>query len=60
MPSNRNPRLRRSPSYLGRVREPRRHPSYYLVAGIDLRREMTRLRALAVFADGPLATRRHG
>ncbi len=34
---------------------PRRHPSYYLVAGIHLRREMQRLRALAVFADGPLA-----
>jgi hypothetical protein len=36
--------------------EPRRHPSYYLVTGIDLRREMTRLRTLPVFADGPLAT----
>ncbi len=33
----------------------RRHPSYYLVAGIDLRRELDRLRALAVFAGGPLA-----
>jgi hypothetical protein len=37
---------------------PRRHPSYYLVAGIDLRREMERLRALSVFAGGPLAARR--
>jgi hypothetical protein len=34
---------------------PRRHPSYYRVAGIDLRREMQRLRALRVFAGGPLA-----
>ena len=33
----------------------RRHPAYYLVAGIDLRREMERLRALRVFAGGPLA-----
>jgi hypothetical protein len=33
----------------------RRHASYYLVAGIDLRREMERLRALPVFAGGPLA-----
>jgi hypothetical protein len=37
------------------VPEPRRHPTYYLVAGVDLRREMNRLRALAVFAGGPLA-----
>ena len=37
--------------------EPRRHPSYFLVAGIDLDREMTRLRALPVFAGGPLAQR---
>lgn len=33
----------------------RRHPAYYVVAGIDLRREMERLRALKVFAGGPLA-----
>ncbi|MQA76247.1 MAG: hypothetical protein GEU88_18270 [Solirubrobacterales bacterium] len=33
----------------------RRHPSYYLVAGVDLRREMERLRALPAFARGPLA-----
>jgi hypothetical protein len=33
----------------------RRHPSYYLVAGVDLRREMERLRALRTFAGGPLA-----
>jgi hypothetical protein len=35
----------------------RRHPSYYLVAGVDLRREMQRLRALRAFAGGPLAAR---
>lgn len=34
---------------------PRRHPSYYLAAGIDLRRELERLRAQPVFAGGPLA-----
>jgi hypothetical protein len=33
----------------------RRHPAYYAVAGVDLRRELERLRALAVFAGGPLA-----
>jgi hypothetical protein len=32
--------------------------SYYLVAGIQLEEEMERLRALPVFADGPLARRR--
>ncbi len=37
--------------------EVRRHPSYYLVAGVDLRVEMTRLRALRVFAGGPLVER---
>jgi hypothetical protein len=30
--------------------------SYYLVAGVALDEEMERLRALPVFADGPLAT----
>jgi hypothetical protein len=34
-----------------------RKPSYYLVAGVALDREMTRLRALPVFAGGPLAAR---
>jgi peptidoglycan/xylan/chitin deacetylase (PgdA/CDA1 family) len=34
-----------------------RHPSYFLVAGVELRREMQRLRALRVFAGGPLAAR---
>lgn len=33
----------------------RRHPTYYVVAGINLEREMQRLRALPVFAGGPLA-----
>jgi hypothetical protein len=32
--------------------------SYYLVAGMPLDQELERLRALPVFADGPLATRR--
>jgi hypothetical protein len=35
-----------------------RDPSYFVVAGIALDREMTRLRALPVFADGPLAKRK--
>ena len=34
-----------------------RAPSYYAVAGVALDREMERLRALPVFADGPLAER---
>jgi hypothetical protein len=37
---------------------PRRHRSYYLVAGVALDQELERLRALPVFADGPLAGRR--
>ena len=35
----------------------RRHRTYYLVAGVDLHVEMTGLRALPVFAGGPLAAR---
>lgn len=35
----------------------RRDPSYFLVAGIALSEEMSRLRALDVFAAGPLARR---
>ncbi len=35
----------------------RRSPSYFTVAGIRLDLEMTRLRALTAFADGPLASR---
>jgi hypothetical protein len=34
---------------------PRRPASYYEVAGVALDQEMERLRALIVFADGPLA-----
>jgi hypothetical protein len=38
---------------------PRPRPSaYFLVAGVALDRELERLRALPVFAEGPLATRR--
>ncbi len=37
---------------------PHRGRSYYLVAGVALDEELDRLRALPVFADGPLATRR--
>jgi hypothetical protein len=33
-----------------------RRPAYYAVAGVALDRETERLRALPVFADGPLAT----
>ncbi|MFN8218073.1 MAG: hypothetical protein U0R71_15890 [Solirubrobacterales bacterium] len=36
---------------------PPRRPAYYAVAGIALDRELERLRALPVFADGPLAER---
>jgi hypothetical protein len=34
-----------------------RPPSYFVVAGVALDREMERLRALPVFAEGPLARR---
>ena len=37
---------------------PPRNSSYYLVAGVALDQELERLRALPVFADGPLATRK--
>lgn len=37
---------------------PQRARSYYLVAGVALDQELERLRALPIFADGPLATRR--
>lgn len=36
----------------------RRSRSYYLVAGVVLDQELERLRALPIFADGPLAARR--
>ncbi|MDX6609202.1 MAG: hypothetical protein QOF85_1127 [Solirubrobacterales bacterium] len=35
----------------------KRDRSYFIVAGVDLHEEMGRLRALPVFAGGPLATR---
>jgi hypothetical protein len=35
----------------------RRHPTYFVVAGVDLREEMGRLRGLPAFAGGPLPTR---
>ena len=40
-----------------RAAAPARLPAYYQVAGIDLRRETERLRALPVFARGPLRER---
>jgi len=43
---------RRTPAPPGRDR------SYYLVAGVALDQELERLRALPVFADGPLATQK--
>jgi len=51
--------LRRAPKR-GRKASPppRRARSYYLVAGVALDRELEWLRALPVFADGPLAARR--
>ena len=49
-------RRRRPPS--SRAPTPRtRAPSYYVVAGVPLDREMERLRLLPVFAGGPLAPR---
>jgi hypothetical protein len=51
--------LRRVPKSVVRApAPPRRGRSYYLVAGMALDQELERLRALAIFADGPLATRR--
>src|SRR5215213_174827 len=39
------------------LRHLRRDPSYFVVAGISLDREMERLRGLPVFAGGPIARR---
>lgn len=51
--------LRRAPKRGRKAPSPRRRaPSYYLVAGVALDQELERLRALPVFADGPLAARR--
>jgi hypothetical protein len=50
---------RRAPAPARRAAAPPRRPrSYCLVAGVALDEELERLRALPVFADGPLATRR--
>ena len=48
-------RLRRQPRPRHRAAPIARAPAYYAVAGVALDGEMERLRALAVFADGPLA-----
>jgi hypothetical protein len=48
----------RAPAPPRRTSAPRRNRSYYLVAGVVLDQELDRLRALPVFADGPLATRK--
>ena len=51
--------LRRRKRAPRRAPTPRPRPSaYYLVADVPLDREMERLQALPVFADGPLASRR--
>lgn len=39
------------------MRTLRRPSSYFVVAGVDLRAEMDRLRALPAFAEGPLPAR---
>ena len=39
------------------MRTLRRVPSYFVVAGVDLREEMSRLRDLPAFAGGPLPAR---
>ena len=50
---------RRAPAPSPRAPAPRRRErSYYLVAGVALDRELERLRALPVFAGGPLASRK--
>lgn len=51
------PKLRRRRTAQPAPRRPRPR-SYFLVAGIALDEELERLRALPVFADGPLAERR--
>jgi len=52
---------RSAPAHARRAPAPPHRPgSYYLVAGVALDEELERLRALPVFADGPLASRRPG
>jgi len=48
-------RAKRSPSQPVRIPPKRRPRSYYAVAGVALDEEMECLRALPVFAEGPLA-----
>lgn len=51
--------LRRSPKIASSTPAPRRGDrAYYLVAGVFLDQELDRLRALPLFADGPLPGRR--
>ena len=54
-------RRRAAPRQVAPARPPRPRPAaYYEVAGIALDRELDRLCALPVFADGPLAAARPG
>ena len=50
------PTLKRSPK-AAPPSPTKRPPRYFVVAGVPLDRELERLRALLVFADGPLAKR---
>jgi hypothetical protein len=52
------PSLRRPPKAAPPPVPVRRPARYFLVAGVPLDRELDRLRALPVFASGPLAQRR--
>jgi hypothetical protein len=52
------PKLRRRRRKAARATPRRRPSSYYLVAEVPLDEEMDRLRALPVFAEGPLARQR--
>ena len=61
VPGLRRRRRRAAPRQAPAPRPPRPRPAaYYEVAGIALDRELDRLRALPVFADGPLAATRPG
>lgn len=52
------PKLRRRRRKVAPAAARRRSASYYLVAEVQLDAEVERLRALPVFSDGPLASRR--
>jgi len=61
VPGLRRLRRRAAPRQVAPARPPRPRPAaYYEVAGIALDRELDRLCALPVFADGPLAAARPG